>query len=231
MRPTAHPMRTHLSQDNRPRRSSIPVATMSTSSGTKARSRRQPSPSNSFRTIQTKRIAGLTLQPRRTAPTFCKEGGRSTPLELIPGRASDARPRIADTILDRNDHDQSFASGTVETWLRWLVTLPDEHACFALGFFAPGYTELRAVCRYSETILDVPQDRPGLSPARLSRAGRPAGITTHPGDSQTVTWRIRAGHRSQSETDWAHAKRSLALSDSAEQIMQRIADYRADDFP
>src|SRR5882724_3103284 len=142
MRPTAHPMCTHLPQDDRPRRSSIPVATMSTSSGTKARSRHQPSPSNSFRTIQTKRIAGLTLQPRRTAPTFCKEGQIDAAGIDSWTRIRPTRPGIAGTILDRNDHDQSFASGMVETWLRWLVTLPDEHACFALGFFAPGYTEL-----------------------------------------------------------------------------------------
>ena len=28
------------------------------------------------------------------------------------------RPWVADTILDSNDNDQSFASGMVETWLR-----------------------------------------------------------------------------------------------------------------
>src|SRR5438552_11120577 len=70
-----------------------------------------------------------------------------------------------------------------------------------------------------------------LSPARLSRAGRLAGISTHLGDSKTATRRIRAGHRSRSEADWAYAKRSLARGDSAEQIIQRIADYRADGFP
>jgi hypothetical protein len=37
------------------------------------------------------------------------------------------------------------------------------------------------------------------------------------------------GHRSQSEADWAFAKRALARGDTADQVIQRIADYRADD--
>src|SRR5882672_6769706 len=51
----------------------------------------------------------------------------------------------------------------------------------------------------------------------------------HLGDSQSSSRRIPAGHRSQSEADWAYAKRALARGDSTEQIIQRIADYRADD--
>jgi hypothetical protein len=38
-----------------------------------------------------------------------------------------------------------------------------------------------------------------------------------------------AGHRSQSEADWAFAKRALARGDDPEEIIQRIADYRAED--
>jgi hypothetical protein len=41
--------------------------------------------------------------------------------------------------------------------------------------------------------------------------------------------RIASGHRSQSEADWAYAKRALARGDNPEQIIQRIADYRAED--
>jgi hypothetical protein len=37
------------------------------------------------------------------------------------------------------------------------------------------------------------------------------------------------GHRSQSEADWAFAKRALARGDDPEEVMRRIADYRADD--
>ena len=48
-------------------------------------------------------------------------------------------------------------------------------------------------------------------------------------DSQASSRRMPHGHRSQSEADWAYAKRALARGDSADQVIQRIADYRADD--
>ncbi|HXM99429.1 MAG TPA: DNA-primase RepB domain-containing protein [Candidatus Dormibacteraeota bacterium] len=51
----------------------------------------------------------------------------------------------------------------------------------------------------------------------------------HLGDSQQSARKIPAGHRSQSEADWAYAKRALARGDHPEQIIQRIADFRADD--
>jgi len=38
-------------------------------------------------------------------------------------------------------------------------------------------------------------------------------------------------HRSQSERDWAYAKRALARGDNPETVIQQIADYRADDKP
>jgi hypothetical protein len=41
--------------------------------------------------------------------------------------------------------------------------------------------------------------------------------------------RMPAGHRSQSEADWAYAKRALARGDDPEVVIHRIADYRADD--
>ena len=41
--------------------------------------------------------------------------------------------------------------------------------------------------------------------------------------------RMPIGHKSQSEADWAYAKRALARGDSPELVIQRIADYRADD--
>jgi hypothetical protein len=40
-----------------------------------------------------------------------------------------------------------------------------------------------------------------------------------------------SGHRSQSERDWAYAKRALARGDDPETVVQRIADFRADDKP
>jgi len=40
---------------------------------------------------------------------------------------------------------------------------------------------------------------------------------------------LASGHKSQSERDWAYAKRALARGDDPETVIQRIADYRADD--
>jgi hypothetical protein len=51
----------------------------------------------------------------------------------------------------------------------------------------------------------------------------------HLGDSQRGSRKILASHPSQSEADWAYAKRALARGDQPDQIIQRIADYRADD--
>jgi hypothetical protein len=39
------------------------------------------------------------------------------------------------------------------------------------------------------------------------------------------------GHKSQSEFDWAFACRALARGDDPQEIVRRIADYRADDKP
>ena len=50
-----------------------------------------------------------------------------------------------------------------------------------------------------------------------------------PGDSHHAGRKIPSGHRSQSEADWAYAKRALARGDQADQVIQRIADYRSDD--
>lgn len=48
-------------------------------------------------------------------------------------------------------------------------------------------------------------------------------------DSQRSGRAVSSGHRSQSEADWAYAKRALARGDSADQVIQRIADYRSED--
>jgi hypothetical protein len=42
---------------------------------------------------------------------------------------------------------------------------------------------------------------------------------------------LASEHKSQSEHDWAYAKRALARGDEPEQVIRRIADYRADDKP
>ena len=41
--------------------------------------------------------------------------------------------------------------------------------------------------------------------------------------------RLSSGHRSQSEADWAYAKRALARGDNPVEIIRQIADYRATD--
>ena len=40
---------------------------------------------------------------------------------------------------------------------------------------------------------------------------------------------VPSGHKSQSEHDWAYAKRALARGDDPEVVIQRIADYRSED--
>lgn len=40
---------------------------------------------------------------------------------------------------------------------------------------------------------------------------------------------LPAGHKSQSEADWAYARRALARGDDPQEIIRRIADYRAED--
>ncbi|MGD0303318.1 MAG: DNA-primase RepB domain-containing protein [Candidatus Acidiferrales bacterium] len=60
-------------------------------------------------------------------------------------------------------------------------------------------------------------------------AGDSPDAPRHLGDSHAAIRRMPAGHRSQSEADWAYAKRALARGDSPEEITRRIADYRADD--
>lgn len=51
----------------------------------------------------------------------------------------------------------------------------------------------------------------------------------HLGDSHGRTSTLRHGHRSQSEADWAYAKRALARGDDPEVVIGKIADYRAED--
>jgi hypothetical protein len=47
--------------------------------------------------------------------------------------------------------------------------------------------------------------------------------------AQEPARRMPSGHRSQSEADWAYAKRALARGDDPQEVMSRIADYRAQD--
>jgi hypothetical protein len=51
----------------------------------------------------------------------------------------------------------------------------------------------------------------------------------HFGHYQQGPRTLPADHKSQSEHDWAYAKRALARGDDPEVVIQRIADYRAAD--
>jgi len=48
-------------------------------------------------------------------------------------------------------------------------------------------------------------------------------------DDQERPRTVPSDHKSQSEHDWAYAKRALARGDDPEEIIRRIADYRSDD--
>lgn len=51
----------------------------------------------------------------------------------------------------------------------------------------------------------------------------------HFGEAQERRRTLPNHHKSQSERDWAYAKRALARGDDPEVVIQRIADYRAED--
>jgi hypothetical protein len=51
----------------------------------------------------------------------------------------------------------------------------------------------------------------------------------HTGGYQVRSRAVPSDHKSQSEHDWAYAKRALARGDDPEVVIQRIADYRAAD--
>jgi hypothetical protein len=51
----------------------------------------------------------------------------------------------------------------------------------------------------------------------------------HLGEDYTRGRSMPSAHKSQSERDWAYAKRALARGDDPEEVIRRIADYRADD--
>ena len=51
----------------------------------------------------------------------------------------------------------------------------------------------------------------------------------HFGGAQERRRTLPSDHKSQSERDWAYAKRALARGDDPEVVIQRIADYRSED--
>ena len=69
--------------------------------------------------------------------------------------------------------------------------------------------------------------RSATSRFRKTRPKRPDTLATIDNASATVP----SDHQSQSEHDWAYAKRALARGDEPEVVIQRIADYRSEDKP
>jgi hypothetical protein len=53
----------------------------------------------------------------------------------------------------------------------------------------------------------------------------------HLGEDQERPRNVPNDHKSQSEQDWAYAKRALARGDDPETIIERIAHYRSEDKP
>ncbi len=53
----------------------------------------------------------------------------------------------------------------------------------------------------------------------------------HSSDYRQGEQTMPSGHKSQSEHDWAYAKRALARGDNPEEVIRRIADFRAEDKP
>jgi hypothetical protein len=51
----------------------------------------------------------------------------------------------------------------------------------------------------------------------------------HFADAQERRRTVPSDHKSQSEHDWAYAKRALARGDDPEVVIRRIADYRSED--
>jgi hypothetical protein len=54
-------------------------------------------------------------------------------------------------------------------------------------------------------------------------------MSRHFADPQERRRRVPTDHKSQSEHDWAYAKRALTRGDDPELVIRRIADYRAED--
>jgi hypothetical protein len=107
-----------------------------------------------------------------------------------------------------------FNGDTAATDISRVLRLPGFTNCkYNEGFLVRAIQESDAV--YHLRDFTIHEESPE-APRRLS-------------DGHSSSRRMPQGHRSQSEADWAYAKRALARGDAADQVIQRIADYRADD--
>ena len=81
-----------------------------------------------------------------------------------------------------------------------------------------------------ELIVVAHQESTELYQARdFQFADDSSGPSKHVGSETKV--KSAQGHKSQSEQDWAYAKRALARGDDPEEIIRRIADFRSEDKP
>jgi hypothetical protein len=159
--------------------------------------------------------AGASLQAIRTsgdvpAPNFVLD--TSPGKHQVVWRVEGFNPDQAESLL--RALASQYGGDPAATDISRLLRLP--------GFTNRKYNEAFVVRVHHETDMTyrlqdfgVPEDSPE-SPRHLS-------------DSQRGTRKLPPGHRSQSEADWAYAKRALARGDSPEEVIRRIADYRADD--
>jgi len=81
-----------------------------------------------------------------------------------------------------------------------------------------------------EFIVEARQESDGLYTLRDFTIHEDSPETPrHLSDDQERPRTVPSDHKSQSEHDWAYAKRALARGDDPEVVIQRIADYRWDD--
>jgi hypothetical protein len=68
---------------------------------------------------------------------------------------------------------------------------------------------------YTPGDFTIPEDSPDAPP--------------YPAHAEESKPNTRQGHKGQPEQDWAYAKRALALGDDFEEVVRKIADFRAQD--
>jgi hypothetical protein len=90
----------------------------------------------------------------------------------------------------------------------------------------PGFANRKMT---DEFIVHARQETDAVYTARDFRIHEDAPVPPrHLGHREERSRTVPSGHKSQSEHDWAYAKRALARGDDPELVIQRIADYRSD---
>lgn len=126
-------------------------------------------------------------------------------------KIEDATPQDAEDLQQRMAHQ--FGADIAATDASRVLRLP--------GFANKKYSAecLVRVTKHSDQTYKLRDFKLASSPTKSDRTSEQN--PSHPtGSHETL---------SQSERDWAYAKRALARGDDPEEIIRRIADYRADD--